>query len=61
MEIWDGSIKWQDKTMPDYQRLSIDLSFTELPCGSGTYFLKKIAERNLEVSAKPYRWMGSTS
>ena len=28
MEIWDGSIKWQDKTMPDYQRVSIDLSFT---------------------------------
>ena len=38
MEIWDGSIKWQDKTMPDYQRVSIDLSFTKLLCGSGTYF-----------------------
>ncbi|KAL2995520.1 hypothetical protein AAZX31_10G220600 [Glycine max] len=23
MEIWDGSIKWQDKTMPDYQHKEI--------------------------------------
>jgi len=27
MEIWDGSRKWQDKTMPDYQYVSMNFVF----------------------------------
>lgn len=38
MDTWDGSIKWQDKTMPDYSYVSINLSLTKPPCQSATYF-----------------------
>lgn len=33
MEIWDGSIKWQDKTMPDYQSKEIAKFRQSFICG----------------------------
>ncbi|XP_020208590.1 putative ubiquitin-like-specific protease 1B isoform X2 [Cajanus cajan] len=33
MEIWDGSIKWQDKSMPDYQDKEIQKFRQSFMCG----------------------------
>ncbi|XP_014627788.1 uncharacterized protein [Glycine max] len=50
MEIWDGSIKWQDKTMPDYQRKEILKFRQSLICGWVQHPKNEVREELLKAA-----------
>ncbi|KAL5139694.1 hypothetical protein HKD37_10G029530 [Glycine soja] len=51
MEIWDGSIKWQDKTMPDYQHVKRNLEDSTKPiCGWVRHPKNEIREEILKAA-----------
>ncbi|KAL2324552.1 hypothetical protein Fmac_023610 [Flemingia macrophylla] len=50
MEIWDGSIKWQDKTMPDYQDKEIQEFRQSFICGWVLHPKNEVREEVLKAA-----------
>ncbi|XP_022641320.1 uncharacterized protein LOC106771233 isoform X2 [Vigna radiata var. radiata] len=50
MEIWDGSVKWQDKTMPDYEYKEIVQFRQSLLCGWVQHPKNEVREAILEAA-----------